>query len=376
MMNNTIPNTTHSDLFQPTRLGAIEMSNRIAMAPVTRSRYGEDGVPDELHATYYAQRASAGLIVAEATNISAQGRGYAATPGIWNDEQVAGWKKVTDAVHAAGGKIVSQLWHVGRFSSTELQPNGEAPVAPSAIKAEGNTYTVAGFVPVSVPRSLETKEIPGIIAQYVRAAENAKRAGFDGVEVHSANCYLLDQFLRDSTNYRTDRYGGSIENRTRLTLEVTEAIVDIWGGERVGIRLSPVSPDAGNTPPDSNVMGTYGHLIRELNRFNLAYMHFVEGATSGSREIPAGVDLDALRALFTGSYIGNNNYDLDLAIQRRANRKIDVVAFGRLFISNPDLVERLRLGAELTIAPRESYYNGGTKGYTDWQKGNYRNTTA
>ncbi|SDR61607.1 alkene reductase [Paraburkholderia tuberum] len=363
--------STKTDLFEPSRLGAIELANRIAMAPLTRSRYSEDGVPNDLHATYYAQRAGAGLIVAEATNISAQGRGYAATPGIWSDEQVAGWKKVTNAVHAAGGKIVSQLWHVGRFSSTELQPNGEAPVAPSAIKAEGETYTVKGFVPVSMPRALETEEIPGIVEQYAHAAENAKRAGFDGVEVHSANCYLLDQFLRDSTNKRTDRYGGSIENRTRLTLEVTGAIVDVWGNERVGLRLSPVSPNAGNTPRDSTVMATYGHLIRELNRMELAYLHFVEGATGGSRDVPAGVDLDALRALFDGPYIGNNDYDLDLAIQRRAEGKIDIVAFGRLFIANPDLVERLRHGADLTIAPRESYYNGGAKGYTDWPTGAY-----
>lgn len=359
-------NSTRTDLFLPTSMGAIELANRIVMAPVTRSRYGEDGVPNELHATYYAQRAGAGLIVAEATNISAQGRGYAATPGIWSEEQVAGWKMVTDAVHAAGGKIVSQLWHVGRFSSVELQPNGEAPVAPSAIKAEGETYTTSGFVPVSMPRALGTDEIPGIIEQYKAAAENAKRAGFDGVEVHSANSYLLDQFLRDSTNKRTDRYGGSIENRARLTLEVTEAIVQIWGSDKVGIRLSPVTPDAGNTLTDSNVMAMYGHLIKQLNRFNLAYLHFVEGATATSRHVPAGVDLDALSALFNGPFIGNNNYDLELAIERRAQGKIDAVAFGRLFIANPDLVERLRQGTELTIAPRESYYGGGAKGYTDW----------
>lgn len=364
-------NSTHTDLFSPTSMGSIQLVNRIVMAPVTRSRYGEDGIPDELHATYYAQRASAGLIVAEATNISAQGRGYAATPGIWNEEQVAGWKQVTDAVHAAGGKIVSQLWHVGRFSSVELQPNGEAPVAPSAIQAEGNTYTVNGFVPVSMPRALETDEIPGIVEQYKRAAENAKRAGFDGVEVHSANSYLLDQFLRDSTNQRTDQYGGSIENRARLTLEVTEAIVKIWGSDKVGIRLSPVTPDAGNTPPDSNVMAMYGYLIQQLNRFNLAYLHFVEGATATSREVPTGVDMDALSAQFNGPFIGNNNYDLDMAIERRAKGTIDAVAFGRLFISNPDLVERLRHGAELTIASRESYYGGGAKGYTDWPNGNY-----
>ncbi|MBC3361511.1 alkene reductase [Pseudomonas sp. SWRI154] len=364
-------NSNRTDLFKPTRFGAIQVANRIVMAPVTRSRYGEDGVPNELHAEYYAQRATAGLIVAEATNISAQGRGYAATPGIWSNEQIAGWKKVTDAVHAAGGKIVSQLWHVGRFSSVELQPEGAAPVAPSAIQAEGDTYTMNGFVPVSMPRALETDEIPGIIEQYKRAAENAKRAGFDGVEVHSANSYLLDQFLRDSTNHRTDAYGGSIENRARLTLEVTAAIVKIWGSERVGIRLSPVTPDAGNTPPDSNVMATYGYLIQQLNAFGLAYLHFVEGATATTREVPAGVDMDALSEQFKGAFIGNNNYDLEMAIERRAQGRIDAVAFGRLFISNPDLVERLRRGVELTIAPRESYYGGGAKGYIDWPVGDY-----
>lgn len=281
------------------QMGALQLANRIVMAPVTRSRMAEGGVPNELHATYYAQRASAGLIIAEATNISAQGRGYAMTPGIWSDAQVAGWRKVTDAVHAAGGRIVSQLWHVGRFSSVELQPDRAAPVAPSAIKAEGSAYTENGFVEVSMPRALETSEIPGIIEQYKRAAENARRAGFDGVEVHSANSYLLDQFLRDSTNQRTDRYGGTIENRARLTLEVTEAVISIWGSDRVGIRLSPVTPDAGNTPPDSNVMATYGYLIQQLNRLNLAYLHFVEGATATSRTVPDRVDLDALTAITT-----------------------------------------------------------------------------
>jgi len=358
--------STRTDLFSPVELGSIALSNRIVMAPLTRSRYGEDGVPNELHATYYAQRATAGMIIAEATNISPQARGYGATPGIWTDEQVAGWKIVTDAVHAAGGKIVSQLWHVGRFSSVALQPNGESPVAPSAIQAEGKTYTVNGFVPVSKPRALETHEIAGVIEQYRVAADNAKRAGFDGVEVHSANSYLLDQFLRDSTNHRTDRYGGSIENRARLTLEVTKAIVDIWGNERVGIRLSPVTPDAGNTPPDSNVMAMYGYLIEQLNQFNLAYLHFVEGATATSRDVPQGIDLDALRSTFNGPYIGNNNYDLDLAVERRSLGAIDAVAFGRPFIANPDLVQRLRYGIELASAPHESFYGGGAKGYTDW----------
>lgn len=359
-------NSLRTDLFSAYRMGAFDLPNRIVMAPVTRSRMGEDGVPDELHATYYAQRASAGLLISEATNISAQGRGYAMTPGIWTPEQVAGWKKVTDAVHAAGGRIVCQLWHVGRFSHVDLQPDGALPVAPSAIKAQGTTYTTNGVVEVSMPRALETSEIPGIIEQYKHAAECAKRAGFDGVEVHSANSYLLDQFLRDSTNQRTDQYGGSIENRTRLTLEVTEAVVAIWGSDRVGIRLSPVTPDAGNTPPDSNVMVTYGYLIKRLNAFQLAYLHIVEGATATSRDVPEGIDLDALRALFDGPYIGNNGYDLDLAVSRRAQGKVDAVAFGRPFIANPDLVERLRFGFELVVAPREAYYGGGAEGYTDW----------
>lgn len=359
-------NSTRTDLFSPVRLGGLDLSNRIVMAPLTRSRATDDGVVGEMQATYYAQRASAGLLIAEATNISQQGRGYALTPGIWSDEQVAGWKKVTNAVHAAGGKIVSQLWHVGRYSHNDLQPNGQAPVAPSAIKAEGDTYTNDGMVPVAMPRALETDEIPGLIADYVRAAENAKRAGFDGIEVHSANCYLLDQFIRDSTNIRTDRYGGSIENRTRLTQDVVEAVLGVWDAGRVGIRLSPASTSAGNTPLDSDVMATYGHLIQKLNRFNLAYLHMVEGVTGDGRQMPDGIDLDALRAEFTGPYIGNNGYDMDLAIARRAEGKIDAVAFGRPFIGNPDLVERLRIGAPLIDAPHDTYYGNGSKGLTDW----------
>ena len=359
-------NSSSTDLFSPMTLGALSLANRVVMAPLTRSRMGSDGVPNEMHARYYAQRASAGMIISEATNISAQARGYDLTPGIWTEEQVAGWKLVTDAVHAAGGLIVCQLWHVGRFSHVDLQPNGDAPVAPSAIKAEGQTFIKDGMKDVSMPRALETSEISEIIEQYRHAARCAKRAGFDGVEVHSANSYLLDQFLRDSTNQRNDQYGGSIENRTRLTLEVTDAVVEIWGHDRVGIRISPVTPDAGNTPLDSQVMQTYGYLIEQLNHFQLAYMHFVEGATATSRTVPENVDLDALRALFKGSYIGNNNYDLELAVNRLAEGKIDAVAFGRPFIANPDLVRRLQEGAELAVAPHETYYGNGAKGYTDW----------
>jgi N-ethylmaleimide reductase len=365
-----IDHSQNTDLFSPVKFGGLELANRIVMAPLTRSRMKDDGVPNEMHAIYYAQRASAGLIISEATNISAQGRGYAQTPGIWTDEQVAGWKKVTDAVHAAGGKIVCQLWHVGRFSHVDLQLDHQPPVAPSAIKAEGKTFTATGFADVSMPRALETAEIPGIIAQYRHAAECAKRAGFDGVEVHSANCYLLDQFIRDSTNKRTDQYGGSIENRTRLTQEVTKAVMEVWGSGRVGIRLSPVTTEAGATPLDSDVMTTYGYLIKQLNKLNLAYLHFVEGVTANSRHVPDDINLEILRSAFEGPYIGNNHYDFETAVTRRAKGKIDAVAFGRPFIGTPDLVERLRYGIELTHAPHEAYYGGGAEGYTDWPKAN------
>ncbi|SIS33329.1 N-ethylmaleimide reductase [Chryseobacterium shigense] len=287
-MSNAIKN----DLFEKVNLGSIELANRIAMAPLTRSRAGSDGVPTDLHAIYYAQRASAGLIISETTNISPQARGYAFTPGIWTEEQVEGWKKVTDAVHEKNGKIVCQLWHVGRFSHTSLLPDGNAPVSSSAVKAEGKTFTENGFKDVSEPRALELEEIPALLEEYRHAAESAKKAGFDGVEGHSANSYLLHQFIRDSVNQRTDKYGGSVENRTRLLLEVVEAIVKVWGDSgRVGIRLSPTTPDAGNTPIDSDVMGTFTYLIDKLNEYNLAYIHFVEGSTAASRELPEGIDL-------------------------------------------------------------------------------------
>ncbi|WP_086109707.1 alkene reductase [Xenorhabdus vietnamensis] len=365
-----VDNSTRTDLFSPIKLGEIELANRIVMAPLTRGRMNEEGVPNDLNITYYIQRASAGLIISEATNISAQGRGYAKTPGIWTEDQIAGWKKITDAVHSASGKIVMQLWHVGRCSHVDLQPNGEAPVAPSAIKADGNSYTNNGIVEVSMPRALKIDEIPNIVEQYRHAAECAKRAGFDGVEIHSANNYLLEQFLRDSTNHRTDQYGGSIANRARLILEVVEAVTNVWGDGRVGIRLSPITTEVGNTPLDSNVMETYGYLIQQLNKFKLAYLHFVEGITGKSRSVPEGVDLNALRSLFDGAYIGNNNYDLEIAISRRAEGKVDAVAFGRPFISNPDLVDRLRYGIELAHASIETHYGNGEKGYIDWPKAN------
>lgn len=360
-------NLNKTDLFEPFKLGSLNLQNRIVMAPLTRSRMGSDGVPNEMHAKYYAQRASAGLLISEATNISPQARGYAFTPGIWSDEQILGWKKVTTAVHRKGGKIICQLWHVGRFSHISLLPNNSLPVAPSAIKAEGKTFTEHGFEEVSQPRALEIEEISAIIQDYRHAAQAAKEAGFDGVEVHSANSYLLDQFIRDSVNHRTDEYGGTIENRTRLTLQVVDAVVGVWKDSGlVGIRLSPTTPDAGNTPTDSDVMDTYGFLIKQLNTYNLAYLHFVEGNTAQSRELPEGVDLSQLRKLFNGSYIANNGYTLDMAFEARSNGSAEAIAFGRPFIANPDLVNRFKNNYPLTDSPREAFYGGGEKGYTDW----------
>ena len=356
-----------SDLFAPVKIGALTLANRVVMAPLTRSRATSDGVPRAMHAEYYAQRASAGLIITEATNISAQGRGYAYTPGIYTDEQVAGWKRVTDAVHAKGGLIVMQLWHVGRYSHPSLQPDGALPVAPSAIAPEGDAFTEEGMKPVPNPRALETHEIASVVEQYRHAAANAKRAGFDGVEIHAANGYLLDQFIRDSTNKREDRYGGSIENRARIVLEVTKAVTEVWGGgNRVGIRLSPVTPEVGNIPLDSDVMATYGHVIEQLSAFELMYLHFVEGATGGSRHVPAGVDLQQLRKRFAGPYMANNLYSLELALQTRREDKADLICFGRPFIANPDLVERLERNAPLAVAAQDTLYGGGAEGYTDW----------
>ncbi|MFA5984283.1 MAG: alkene reductase [Methylococcaceae bacterium] len=356
-----------NDLFEPVKIGAWQLANRIVMAPLTRCRVKNDGIPGQLQATYYAQRASAGLIISEATNISPQGRGYAYTPGIFNAEQIAGWQLVTAAVHAKQGKIICQLWHVGRFSHPSLQPNGALPVAPSALAPDGETYTEQGMQPVPTPRALESHEIAGIIGQYRHAATCAKQAGFDGVEIHAANSYLLEQFIRDTTNQRTDQYGGNIENRTRLVLDVIEAVVDVWqSGDRVGIRLSPVTPTAGNTPLDSNVMATYGYLIEKFNHFNLAYLHFIEGATRMSRLIPDGINLEQLAKLFNGPYMANNNYTAELAISARQHHKADLICFGRPFIANPDLVERLKIGAELAEAPQETWYGGDFQGYTDW----------
>jgi N-ethylmaleimide reductase len=359
--NNEI---TSSDLFKPTKLGSLTLTNRIVMAPLTRSRASEGDVQTTLNAEYYAQRATAGLIISEATQISEQGKGYAFTPGIYTKEQIAGWRLVTDAVHAKGGHIFAQLWHVGRISHPDLQPNGALPVAPSAIKPEGNAFTATGFKPFVTPRALELEEIPGIIKQYEHAARCAKEAGFDGVEIHAANGYLLDQFMRDKTNQRTDCYGGSLENRTRLTLEVIEAIKNVWPGESIGIRLSPVSP--ANDIADSDPFKTFSYVVEKLNQYNLAYIHCVEGATIGPRDIPDDFSFVELKQLFNGLYIANNGYTIQLATKARREDTADLICFGRPFIGNPDLVKRLYVGAELVDAPRETWYGGGKEGYTDW----------
>lgn len=354
----------HTDLFGPVRLGPLTLRNRIVMAPLTRSRAGSAGIPGPLNAEYYAQRASAGLIVSEATNVSPQARGYAFTPGIYTEEQVAGWRLVTNAVHARGGAIVCQLWHVGRISHPSLQPNGDLPVAPSAVKPNGKAFTEHGFEPHVTPRALDIEEIAGIVDQYRHATECARRAGFDGVEIHGANGYLIEQFLKDRTNRRTDAYGGSIPNRVRFMVEVVEAVVGAWSADRVGIRLSPVSP--GNDMADSDPEPLYTYALEQLNRFNLAFLHMIEGATQGPREVEGGFDLQKLRRIFNGLYMANNGYDLALAEKARRENLADLIAFGRLFIANPDLVERLRIGAPLARFERDTLYGGGVHGYTDY----------
>ena len=352
-------------LFTPFTAGAIDMKNRIVMAPLTRNRADNDtGEVGEMHVDYYRQRAGAGLIITEATQISPEGKGYLATPGIYTQAQAAAWKRVTDAVHAEGGRIVVQLWHVGRISHVSLQPGGAQPVAPSAIPAQSKTFTLNGFEETSPPRALERNELPRIIADYVTATLMAREAGFDGVEVHGANGYLLDQFLKTGTNLREDAYGGSVENRARLLLEVMAAVTGAWEGGRVGLRLSPFSP--ANAISDANPQETFDYVVRALNRFGLAYLHMVEGATGGSRDLAEGHSIDALRKLFDGPYMANNGYDRDLALEAVASGRADMVAYGRPYIANPDLAERLRRDAPLNQGDSKTYYGGGREGYTDY----------
>jgi N-ethylmaleimide reductase len=355
--------TRQPDLFAPFDLGPYTLANRMVMAPLTRNRAGSGNVPQALNAAYYAQRASAGLIVTEATQISPQGVGYPSTPGIHSPEQVDGWRRVTEAVHARGGRIFLQLWHVGRISHPSLQPGGAVPVAPSAIRPEGQAATYDGMQDFVTPRALATDEIPGIIDQYRTAARNALSAGFDGVEIHAANGYLLDQFLRDGSNRRDDDYGGPIANRARLLLEVTEAVTKVWGANRVGIRISPVN--GFNSMSDTDPDGTFGYVAQALNRIGLAYLHVVERSFSGEQPEPA-YDRRRLRAAFDGPYIANSGFDRLRGDWALASGAADLVAYGKAFLANPDLPERFRGNAPLNEPDPATFYGGDGRGYTDY----------
>ena len=344
-------------LFTPFELGPITLGNRILMAPMTRNRAGTGDVPHALNAEYYAQRATAGLIVTEASQISPQGKGYPGTPGIYSAEQVAGWRLVTDAVHKKGGRIFLQLWHVGRISHPTLQEGGQLPVAPSALKPDGNAMTGQGLVPFVEPRALALEEIPGIVATFRQAAINAKAAGFDGVEIHGANGYLLDQFLRDGTNQRTDAYGGPVENRARLLLEVVEVVSTVFGASRVGVRLSPVNPF--NDIADSDPQATFDHVASQLGGRGLAYLHVVQMGT-------APFDWQRLRQAFGGTFVVNGGYDRVKAEAAIDGGAADLVAIGVPFLANPDLVERLQRNAPLNTPDQATFYGGAGEGYTDY----------
>ncbi|MBN67199.1 MAG: alkene reductase [Rickettsiales bacterium] len=353
-----------STLFEPTKVGAIEVKNRVFMAPLTRNRAQANGVPGDLAATYYAQRASAGLIISEATQISPLAKGYINTPGIYTDEQVEGWEVITNAVHTKGGKIVLQLWHVGRISHTDILPEGEQPLAPSAIRANAQTVTENGRTDVSEPRAMTEEDIRNTIADYKHAAHMARKAGFDGVEIHAANGYLIDQFIDASTNTREDAYGGSVENRLRLLKEVTDVVTEVWGAERVGVRLSPTGTF--NDMNEPNPLSTYGAAIEMLNSYGLAYLHFVErfpGLEVNNADL---LVLQQLRARWNGFYLANGDYDLLSSQDTVDSGHADAVAFGRPFIANPDLPERLERGAALNEPDHDTFYGGGAEGYTDY----------
>ena len=350
-------------LFSPARFGDLALANRVVMAPLTRNRAGAGLVPSPLAAEYYAQRAGAGLIITEATQVSRGAQGYLDTPGIYTPDQVTGWRAVADAVHAKGGRIVVQLWHVGRISHSSLLPEGVQPVAPSAIRANAKTFTADGFVDVSEPRALALEEIPGVVDEFRTAARNAIDAGFDGVEIHGANGYLIDQFLRDGANHREDAYGGSIENRTRFLFEVVKAVADEIGAGRVGVRLSPVTP-AGDLR-DSDPQPLFERAVERLDTLGIAYIHVIEGATGGDRNV-APFDYPALRRRFSGAWIVNNGYDRAMALDAVASKRADAVAFGVPYLANPDLVVRLEQDAPLNTPDSDTFYGGGAKGYTDY----------
>ncbi len=366
------------NLFEPCQAGALQLASRIVMAPLTRNR-APNAFPNALMAEYYAQRANpatgAGLIITEATAISHQGQGYSDVPGIWSTAQVKAWQPITQGVHAKGGKIVMQLWHVGRISHTSLQPGGQAPVAPSAIVAKSKTVLiengVPSFVATSVPRALLLEEIPGIVADYRKAARNAVEAGFDGIEVHAANGYLIDQFLRADSNHRSDTYGGSIENRARLLKEVMNAVCEEIGAGRCGIRISPVTP--ANDASDSAPQSLFEHVAQFLGSLSLAYVHVIEGSTGAARDYQQGdqaFDYEALKAAYQqaggkGAWMLNNGYERELADHALQNGA-DLIAFGKSFIANPDLGSRLKQNGPYNLPDRATFYGGKEIGYTDY----------
>lgn len=362
-------------LFEPVRVGGYELPHRFVMAPLTRSRARQPGnVPSSLNACYYAQRASAGLIISEATQVSLQGQGYAWTPGIHSLEQIEGWRLVTSEVHKANALIFLQLWHVGRISHPSLQPDGMLPVAPSAVKPAGTAFIEneqgeAELVPFVTPRALQIEEMPYIVQQYARGSRNALKAGFDGVEIHAANGYLLDQFINSRTNRRTDQYGGSIENRARLLMEVVEAVSTVWGSDRVGVRLSPMGTF--NDMGDDNPEATFGQIAEQLNAYQLAYLHIVNPALAA---VEKGIEpepsaqrmLDLIRDNYRGTLILAGGFDRNTAERWLKQGRADLIAFGRKFLANPDLPKRFRQNAKLNADDPSTYYGGGTKGYTDY----------
>jgi len=348
-------------LFSTISIGDLKLANRMVMAPMTRNRAGDGNVPQEINIEYYRQRATAGLIVTEGSQVSAEAVGYPATPGIYNDAQVTGWKKITDAVHGEGGHIFLQLWFCGRISHPDLLPDGQTPVAPSAIKPDGEAFTYEGMKPFVTPRTLEQEEIHAIVEQYRNAAEKASQSGFDGVEIHAANGYLIDQFLRDGSNRRSDEYGGNKENRMHFLNEVIAAVLSVWDSSRVGIRLSP--ENSFNSISDSNPQTHFGYFISQLNTRNLAYLHILEGdMVTASRKL----DYRTLRDTFHGLYIANCGYDKDHADASIKNGESDLVAFGVPFLANPDLVYRFKNNLALNKADPKTFYGGDETGYTDY----------
>lgn len=350
-------------LFTPVRVGAVRLPNRFVMAPMTRGRAESDGTPNALMAEYYTQRATAGLIITEATGISPQGIGWLGAPRIYTESHTSGWRLVTDAVHRAGGRIFLQLWHMGRVSHPDFL-GGELPVGPSAIAATGETHTPQGKKTYVTPRALEASEIPGIVRSYAAAARLAREAGFDGVEIHAANEYLIDQFLRDWSNQRTDSYGGSIENRARLLIEVTTAVVEAWSPDRVGVRLLPTS--SYNSMIDRDAAATFTHAAAALDQFGLAYLHVLEPLPGYPRAWPGERISPQMRAAFHGPFMVNGGYDADKAAAAVSQGEADLISFGTKFLANPDFVERTRLGAELNQLDMATFYSNGAKGYTDY----------